>query len=1246
MDAAHTLLKKTALFSALALFGIAPGLQAQPTFNAIGTVTLTLGGGQVTIGGSGDPATPITFNATLGSFSVPSGDPQIWVHFPGTATTTTTSGTTSTASATLAFVVGSLGAYQGTYSATVTLHATTPATGVVDSTFTVTYTSGSGGGGGQSGAITAFPTSIPLSASPGSGTLATANITLSTLSASAVPFTISYTPLGSWLQASTAYTSVVAGSNAFVNVSASAFSLPTNTYSGTVTITPTGGGTPTQVQITFTVGTGGTGTITSNINPVSLSYTTGGSFPSQFVTLTSTTGATNYTATASSSNSWLLVNSNLTTTAAYTSGLTISAGSNVTLLGTQGWSGTITLSDVNGGTGSITVSLTVNGGTSTITISPNPVTMSAPIGYSSGQVPVTLTTNVGGALSVAPQNAPWLSVLSAPSSVSSGSTTIYISASAAGYTTNQTLLGSLLIDIGSQQASVQVTFIIGTGSGGGGGSNGLSVAPTSLNFYYQTGTSRQAVAQQVIGITGTPGARWTSSTAVNNPTNGTWLNLSTILANLQQDGTSSTTVQIDPNGLAAGTYTGSVSINISGVIQSVSVTLVVTASPVLLPSPGAVLVNYHTGDAAPGPVAIALTASDASSIMPVASTTTSWITVTQTAGSTAFSVTVNPTSQAQGMLSGTVTVTQAGLANSPLIIPVTLINNGGASSGNGQLTLNPASLTFNAAVNGSSPAAQSISVTANNQTSFTVGASTQNGGNWLSVSQSGGVTPATITIFVTSTSLPLGNYSGTITFTANGTNQTVSVALNVTTTGGGGGNITSDKTSLSFSAQLGATNPATQTINISGVGSAAVGVLVSRTTSNGVNWLSTGGVTSGTTPLAIPVSVDITNLAAATYTGSILVSPVGSGTPVTISVSLVVTAPTVSASPTSLTFNYRAGDPAPASKTISVTGGTGLTFTATATSSGGWLGVSPAAGFTPGTVTVSVTPTGLNSSTTPYTGTITVAGSGTALGTTTISVSLTVTAPLPTVSKLTNAAASFLTATTISPGEIVSLFASDAQHPIGPSTPVGLTLDSTGKVATTIGGVQVLAGGFACPMIYASATQINAVVPYELSLFTNQRVDVFVKYLGQSSNAVSLNVATTQPGLFTQNGSGTGPAAILNSNGSVNSPSNPAAKGDIVVIYMTGEGQTAPPGITGKVTTVGLAPQFTPAPLLQVSILIGPSGSQQAANYIYAGEAPGFVSGVMQLNVVLPTTISSGDQQIMVSVGSNSSQSGATVSVR
>jgi uncharacterized protein (TIGR03437 family) len=244
-------------------------------------------------------------------------------------------------------------------------------------------------------------------------------------------------------------------------------------------------------------------------------------------------------------------------------------------------------------------------------------------------------------------------------------------------------------------------------------------------------------------------------------------------------------------------------------------------------------------------------------------------------------------------------------------------------------------------------------------------------------------------------------------------------------------------------------------------------------------------------------------------------------------------------------------------------------------------------------------------------------------------------APLPPIKSVTNAASYIGGA--VSPGELVTLFGIG----IGPATAAGATTDpATGKLATTIGGVQVLFNGTPAPMIYASSTQLSAVVPYQMALISNP--SVWITYAGQTSNAYPLTVAATAPGLFAQNASGSGPGAILNQDNSLNGPSHPAAKGSVVQVFMTGEGQTSPLGITGKITGVTLPPpQVTPAPIQP--ILVSTGGQ---ALYTYAGEAPGMVAGVMQLNVQIPAGVQSGPLEVLVSIGGVSSQNSITVSVQ
>jgi uncharacterized protein (TIGR03437 family) len=138
---------------------------------------------------------------------------------------------------------------------------------------------------------------------------------------------------------------------------------------------------------------------------------------------------------------------------------------------------------------------------------------------------------------------------------------------------------------------------------------------------------------------------------------------------------------------------------------------------------------------------------------------------------------------------------------------------------------------------------------------------------------------------------------------------------------------------------------------------------------------------------------------------------------------------------------------------------------------------------------------------------------------------------------------------------------------------------------------------------------LNVVVPYEVSGSTK----VVVQFNGNSTPAISLQVAATSPGLF----------AITNSDGSLNSKTNPAKPGSYMVLYGTGEGQTNPGGVDGSV-----ANSVYPKPVLPVLIQIG----GQTANVLYAGAAPGFVAGVLQINVSIPAGLS-GASAIQINIG-------------
>ena len=125
----------------------------------------------------------------------------------------------------------------------------------------------------------------------------------------------------------------------------------------------------------------------------------------------------------------------------------------------------------------------------------------------------------------------------------------------------------------------------------------------------------------------------------------------------------------------------------------------------------------------------------------------------------------------------------------------------------------------------------------------------------------------------------------------------------------------------------------------------------------------------------------------------------------------------------------------------------------------------------------------------------------------------------------------------------------------------------------------------------------------------------------------------------TLNQSGTGPAVVYNQDSTVNSADNPAKAGDIIVIYGTGEGQTAPSGVTGKVTDAPY-PQFA----LPVSVTID---NKPSLDIRYSGGVPFVVAGVFQVNARVPTDITeAGAKKLTVKIGNGSTQDNVTVYVR
>lgn len=228
-------------------------------------------------------------------------------------------------------------------------------------------------------------------------------------------------------------------------------------------------------------------------------------------------------------------------------------------------------------------------------------------------------------------------------------------------------------------------------------------------------------------------------------------------------------------------------------------------------------------------------------------------------------------------------------------------------------------------------------------------------------------------------------------------------------------------------------------------------------------------------------------------------------------------------------------------------------------------------------------------------------------------------------------AASFLQGA-VAPGEIVTLFGVD----IGPDDFALLSLNESGLVSNTLAETQVLFDDAPAPLIFVQSGQLSAVVPYKVA--GKSATQVQVAYRDKRSDPVMVPVTDSAPGIFTLNASGSGQAAAVNQDGTLNGPSHPAPKGSIITFYATGEGQTNPAGVDGKLAVLPL-----PTPVLPVIAGINNAG----APILYAGAAPTLVAGVMQMNVRVPPDAPSGASvPLSIRVGANYSQPGVTVSIQ
>jgi uncharacterized protein (TIGR03437 family) len=1019
---------------------------------------------------------------------------------------------------------------------------------------------------------------------------------------------------------------------------------------------------------------------------------------------------------------------------------TVPVWANPTSLAAGSYTGTITLTSAGASNSpvAIPVGFLVSGG-ALLSVNPGALRFSAITG-APAPIPQTLTltpTSAGSfaysaAASVStPVGGTWLSVtpISGTTTNPTPNAALQISVNATGLTAG-TYAGQITIAApaaGNPSVVIPVQLNVDQAAN-------LSVSPGSLSFNFQAGEATPPAKALSVAVTAGPQVSYTAVAAVTSPPGGTWLSISA------SGGTtpSNLAVSVSPGGLAAGTYSGSVTITASGVGGSpavIPVSLTVVTEPVLQASPAAVSFQFQAGGAAPAPKMVVISNFGPSLPLGVVVSGASWLTATPSSATSPASIllTVNPGTLSPGTYNGSVQVSGTGASNSPLTIPVALqisnvsalrlsrnsvtiygqpsgvsalmqivgtsstgaavgfntsfntttggnwlnvtpttgttpgditINASPASLGPGTYTgtvtvtqtdagsppqvinvtmildvapaldVNTAPLAFTAVSGGTQPANQSISVNSSAAAfNYSATAVTTTGGQWLVAAPSAALTGTPVTVGVNATGLAPGTYTGMVVIAAPGvTNSPVHVPVSITVTASQ--SLAVSPTVLVFNAQAGGSNPASQNVRVT----ASLGALsyaVTPSTTSGGSWLS-AAPSAGVTPQDVAVSVNISGLAPGTYGGSVTIISTGAAnSPVIVPVTLVVARQAVplTVNPTSLTFTFQTGGstPAPQGLALSATNNIPFTASATTTSGGSWLLVSPGSGSTPSNLSVSVNPAGLAGGT--YNGEITITSAEASNSPVRVPVTFTVTSVVMGNLTVVRHSASFAPTVAV-PGLIITLGGSN----LGPQQGVTFSLDANGNVPTTLAEVRVFFDSVASPLLFVRQDQINCIVPYEVSGRLSSRVEV--EYRGVRSNSIELRVTESSPGIYTLTQTGVGAGAILNQDSTVNGTNNPAARNSVVQIYATGEGQTSPPGSNGFVPRTA---NDLKKPILPVVVRIGGF----LATVEYAGSAPGLVSGALQVNARVPEGVTPGPAvPVEVIIGGVSSQPGVTIAVR
>lgn len=188
---------------------------------------------------------------------------------------------------------------------------------------------------------------------------------------------------------------------------------------------------------------------------------------------------------------------------------------------------------------------------------------------------------------------------------------------------------------------------------------------------------------------------------------------------------------------------------------------------------------------------------------------------------------------------------------------------------------------------------------------------------------------------------------------------------------------------------------------------------------------------------------------------------------------------------------------------------------------------------------------------------------------------------------------------------------------------------------TRLGGASIQIGGVDAPMLYAAPGQINAIVPFGLQ--ENTYHPVILRRNEKVGSPGSILIVPADPGVFTLAQTGQGRGIVTDANFRLIEPANAARVGDVVILLLTGLGDTQPSVPTGAPTPSSpLSPTRRP-----VTVTIGGI----SATVHFAGLAPGF-AGIYQINVSIPEGVPVGPEAAVVVTAGGLSSPPVTVPLR